>query len=337
MPTPHELEEVDVTELETGRPFTNGATFIYDLPSNPVSVWGRGDDVLWAEGEALMIYGGSGVGKTTLAGQIVRALVLGGGEVLGLPVQAATGRVLYLAMDRPRQARRSLARQFAPADRDAVTERLVVWEGPPPADMAEETCLMVQMCREAGASHVIVDSLKDAAVGLSEDKVGAGYNRARQMVLADDVQVLELHHQLKARQDGPKGIDAVYGSTWLTTGAGSVVHLAGDPGDPVVKLRHLKQPASEVGPFDVIHDHSIGSSRVAGELEPLDVLDAQGGALTARELAQVITEGERPKPAEVEKARRRLDALVRTGALVAEVDRSQVAGKGVTVYRRAVP
>ncbi|MCP6391167.1 hypothetical protein NL487_30035, partial [Klebsiella pneumoniae] len=77
---------------------------------------------------------------------------------------------------------------------------------------------------------------------------------------------------------------------------------------PVVKLRHLKQPAAEVGPLDVVHDHAAGTSRVAGELGPLDVLDARGGALTARELAAVLTETERPKAADKERARRRLDA-----------------------------
>lgn len=318
------------------RRFTDGATFIFDMPADPVPVWGHGQAVLWAEGEAVMIYGGSGVGKTTLAGQLVRALIFGG-DVLGYPVEPAGARVLYLAMDRPRQAARSLARQFRPAERVTVSERLVVWQGPPPADLAREPELLAQLCRDAGASHVIVDSLKDAAVGLVDDSVGAGYNRARQHALADGVQVCELHHQVKARQDGPKGIDAVYGSTWITAGAGSVIHLAGDPGDPVVKLRHLKQPAAEVGPLEVIHDHAAGKSRVAGEVGPLDVLDARGGALTARELAAVLTDTDRPKPADKERARRRLDALVREGALVAETDHSQGIGNGITVYRRAGP
>lgn len=39
------------------------------------------------------------------------------------------------------------------------------------------------MCAEADADTVFVDSLKDAAIGLSEDQPGAGYNRARQGLL----------------------------------------------------------------------------------------------------------------------------------------------------------
>jgi hypothetical protein len=37
--------------------------------------------------------------------------------------------------------------------------------------------------------------------------------------------------------------------TWLTSGAGSVILLNGQPGDPIVSLHHLKQPAAAVGPL----------------------------------------------------------------------------------------
>jgi hypothetical protein len=96
---------------------------------------------------------------------------------------------------------------------------------------------------------VIVDSLKDAAVGLSADEVGAGYNRARQNACAAGVQVLELHHLRKAltriEVEHPT-IDGVYGSTWITSGAGSVVLLNGKPGVAIVSFHHIKQPACEV-------------------------------------------------------------------------------------------
>ncbi len=63
----------------------------------------------WVEGEALLIVGPSGVGKTTLTGQLVRARMgLGDGLVLGMPVSPGR-RVLYLAMDRPAQIARATA------------------------------------------------------------------------------------------------------------------------------------------------------------------------------------------------------------------------------------
>lgn len=294
--------------------YRDGGSFIFDTPATPTAIWGAGQDVLWADGEALMIYGGSGVGKSTVAGQLVRALILGDGDVLGYPVLPATGTVLYLAMDRPRQLARSLRRQFHPTHRYDVSRRLEVWEGPPPYDMAKYPSILNQMCQNVGASHVIVDSLKDAAMGLTDDTVGAGWNRARQTVLADGVQVAELHHQVKQRADGPKGIDAVYGSTWLTAGAGSVIQLDGKPGDAVVKLRHLKQPAETVGPFDVIHDPTTGLSHVADEADPLQLVQA-AGQLTVAEFAKVLFSTDKPSRNETEKARRKLDALVRSGHL----------------------
>lgn len=319
-------------EMNTARRFTDGASFLFDLPTTVPAVWGTGSDVLWAEGEAVIIYGGSGVGKTTVAGQLVRALILADSDVLGYPVTPASGRVLYLAMDRPRQAARSLARQFHPVHRAEVSERLVVWQGPPPEDMAEHPGILAQLCREAGASHVFVDSLKDAVVGLSDDRVGAGYNRARQTALAEGVQVAELHHQVKARADGPRGVDAVYGSTWITAGAGSVIHLDGAPGDAVVKLRHLKQPLAEVGPLEIMHDDRTGLSTVVDDADPLALVRARG-ELTAVDLAGVLFSTDAPNRNEREKARRRLEQLTRKGLLRKQTNTAENGALAATVYR----
>jgi hypothetical protein len=51
--------------------------------------------------------------------------------------------------------------------------------------MAADTDLLADMCAEAEADMCVIDSLKDAALGLSDDKVGAGWNRARQAALVD--------------------------------------------------------------------------------------------------------------------------------------------------------
>jgi len=158
---------------------------------------------------------------------------------------------------------------------------------------------------------VIVDSLKDAALGLSDDEVGAGWNRARQGALVAGVEVLELHHNIKRATEG---IADVYGSAWLTAGAGSVLTLAGDPGDPIVGLRHLKQPVEEIGPFRVMHDHTAGVSTVWHGVD-LVALVKSAGQLTTRAAAVALFETDRPSPAQVEKARRRLEALVARGDL----------------------
>lgn len=213
-----------------------------------------------------------------------------------------------------------------------MARRLVIWKGPPPEDLAQNTGLLVQLCREAGASHVFVDSLKDAAVGLSEDVVGAGYNRARQAALAEGVQVAELHHQVKQRKDGVSGIDAVYGSTWITAGAGSVVHLDGAPGDPVVTFRHLKQPADTVGPFDVLHDQATGMSQVVDDADPVALAQANGGMITVPDFARVLFATDKPSRNETEKARRKLERLAGKGHLHKRAGTLDSGADGPTVY-----
>ncbi len=303
---------------------TPGGAFILDAPDHVPARWGHGDEVLWAEGEALTIAGPPGVGKTTLAGQIVRGCLLGG-DLLGLPIRPAR-RVLYLAMDRPRQIARALRRNLGDVGRDVLDDRLVVWPGPPIVDIAKVPETLVGYARLAEADVVIVDSLKDAAVGLSEDAVGAGYNRARQMCLAEGVDVLELHHVVKRGANGtqPTTLADLYGSAWITAGAGSVVLLWGAAGDPIVELRHLKQPAAEVGPLKISHDHDAGTSSVwhAADLLTLARLSGSTG-ITAKAAACHLFATDKPTPAETEKARRRLDRHVRESDLAfAEGDKT---------------
>lgn len=305
------------TEPDTA---VTGAEFILDQPSDVPAIWGRGRQVMWAEGEALMIAGGQGLGKTTLAGLLLRGLIgLGAGTVLGLPVHDSGCRVLYLAMDRPRQIGRSMARQFGPEDRPALTERVKFWKGPPPRDLAANPTLLARMADYYGAGVVFVDSLKDAAVGLSEDEVGARYNRARQHLLSQGCQIVELHHTVKRGPQGaPVGtVSDIYGSTWLTSGCGSVALLSGEPGDPIISFRHVKQPAEEVGPYRLLHDQGDGELTIEHSVDLVELVKASGvDGLTARAAAVAITEKANPGRAEVEKARRRLDQMASAGVLL---------------------
>lgn len=294
-----------------------GGSFILDAPETVPAVWGAGDDVLWARGEALMLVGSPGVGKTTIAGQLVRARLGLAEHVLGYPVRSGRRRVLYLAMDRPQQIARGLRRLFSDDERETLDARLTVWPGPPPADLAQETRTLLDLARSANADTVVIDSVKDAALGLTDDQVGAGYNRARQLAIAAGVEILELHHQVKRGANGgkPDTLADVYGSTWITAGAGSVVLLAGAAGDPIVELRHLKQPAGEVGPLRVIHDHTAGTSAVWHGTDLLAMACASAAGLTSKAAACALFSTDKPSPAEEQKARRRLDSLVKEGLL----------------------
>lgn len=306
------------TEQEMPDVFTRGGGFVLDIPDNPPAVWGDGDSVIWAEGEACMIAAPQGVGKSTVALQVVRARLGLADKVLGYSVRPTQSRVLYLAMDRPAQLRRAAGRIFSEDDRKLLDERLAIWPGPPPYDMAQRRDILALMAKRAGADTVIVDSLKDAAIGLSEDAVGAGYNRARQQALSEGVQVLELHHTRKAGSNGgePNTLSDVFGSTWLTSGAGSVVSLYGDAGDPVVSWRHLKTPAHEVGPFRVVHDHDKGISEVEQQVDLFALIRRSGtNGVTALSYASALNEKANPTRAQKEKARRVLERKVDEGFL----------------------
>lgn len=307
-PSPERVE----AEAQTPDLFKPGSLFL-DVQETPPAIWGDGDSVIWAEGEALMIAAPQGVGKSTLALQVVRARLGFADKVLGYSVQQSASKVLYLCMDRPRQLYRAARRLFTEDDRKVLDERLALWPGPPPYDMAVRRDILAMMAKRAGADTVVIDSLKDAAIGLSEDAVGAGYNRARQQALQEGVQVLELHHTRKGGANGgePNTLADVFGSTWLTSGAGSVVSLFGDAGDPVVSWRHLKQPMHEVGPFRVVHDHDAGTSAVEQTVDLVALIRRTGTqGLSALEYAVALFEKVNPTRAMKEKARRLLEKKV---------------------------
>lgn len=297
-----------------------GGAAILDEPALPPSVWGRADQVAWAEGESLIVAAPDGVGKTTLGGQLVKGrLGLGTGTVLDMPVTPGRRRVLYLMMDRPRQIRRALRRIFTDADRAVLDARLVLWQGPPPADLARDTGMLLHLCQLADADTVIVDSLKDAALKLSEDETGAGWNRARQLVTAAGIEIIELHHPRKeqAANKRPAELADLFGSRWISAGAGSVIMLWGKAGDPVAELIHLKQPSSVIGPLRIRMDRHAGTVTLDTGADLIEHIRARGDeGVTAEDAAALLTGTETPGRPDIEKARRRLDKLTTEGVLI---------------------
>lgn len=326
-----------VTSMTAGTSYRarmmDGGTFVHDAPARVPAVWGSGDEVLMSVGEPLILTGPTGVGKTTLGGQVVAGRLGLLPEVLGYPIQPGQRRVLYLAMDRPAQIARALARLLRAHPREVLTKRLVVWKGPPPVDLARHPAQLLELAREADADTVVIDSLKDAAVKLSDEETGQGISRAMNYCVADGVEVLAFHHQTKRAGSGsgkPISLADVYGSGWITAGAGSVILLWGAAGDLVVELSHLKQPAAEVGPLMLVHDHHAGTTVVK---DKVDVLDLLVGKVTVREVAMKLNAGADPvTDSDIEKTRRKLDELFRNGLVV---KLPAAPGKPATYARKA--
>ena len=269
----------------------------------PRALWGNGLNVLWARNESLMIESAIRVGKTTLAGLLIRAMAFGG-DVAGQPVRKLEPgeRILYLAIDRPAQAVAALRRQFTAKEWAELDARLDIWQGRLLGDAADHPDVLADTadCHE-GIAVVILDSLKDVAVGLSDEKVGQRYHYARQKLIASGRQLIELHHLNKSGGD--------YGSTFIHAGAGSVLRLSGKPAGATVTLTQVLPAAELVPPVTLTIDRAAGTMTVKaktrkaaadGDAEAAGEPDAetaedlvawvmgQGQGVTARDVAQFL-------------------------------------------------
>lgn len=331
-PTPNGAEPT--TER---RYVTAGGRFILDQGEPVPALWGHDDAALWAKDESLLVVGSTGLGKSTLAQRVALAqLGLTKPEVLGLPVAPVEGKVLYLAADRPRQIARSFRRMVTEAERAILDERLVVSAGPPPFNMVREPWRLSLFVQELGCCEVIVDSLKDLAPSLSSDETGGAVNQAFQHCVAAGVDVLGIHHNRKATAENPRprALADVYGSAWLTSGAGSVVALwAPSAGSPIVEVLHLKQPSHEVGPLTALVDIEAGDLVVQHQVDLLAVLRGCPRGMAPAAAAAALFSTSDPTRPQVEKGRRQLERLVvKSLATKRAGPRDEAGHGGETVY-----
>ena len=309
-----------------------GGDWILDAPDVTEFVWGNGPQILWAKGEALMIVGGIGTGKTTVAEQLIlHGIGALPGPFLGYPV-TLPGVVGYVAADRPSQIRRSFRRMVSEGMRDAVNDRLDVWSGALPFALDKaKVGELADFVEARGWTSLVIDSLKDLCTGTTDDEAGLRINQQIQECTTRGIEVLVLHHQRKSGEANrrPNKLDDVYGSRWLTAGAGSVLMLWADAGAKSVELSHLKQPVESVGPLRLVHDHPAGRTTVEGTAmitlsdrlsaeELLEIMERLGPS-TVQALVDATGKGEKT-------VRRRLTDLLRTEA-VAETQASSTEPK----------
>lgn len=297
----------------------SGADFILNTPEQTPAIWGTGHQVLWAEGEPLIITGPTGVGKTTIGAQLILGRIGQADSLLGFDLKPGR-KVLYLACDRPKQIARALRRTFKNIDPAVLDERLVFQQGPPPRDLARNPEMLLELAQRVGADTVVVDSVKDVAVKLSDEETGQGLHRAFQLCIANDIEVVAYHHQRKkaggSEATKPRTIDDMYGSAWIAAGAGSVVLIWGAAGDSRVELIHLKQPAEKVGPLNLLHNHAAGTTSIAEDTGP-DLwellVEAGGCGLTVKQAIEKAANEDQPGRALTERYRRMLDGFVDQG------------------------
>lgn len=302
----------DLADLDVmvGRP---GGSWIFDRPELVPAVWGNRDEVAWSEGEALMIVGTDGAGKTVLAHNLmVRMIGIDTRPLLGFTVMPRT-RILYLSQDRPSQAARAFRRLVGEIDRGELDRALKVIDWPiEPLDVNPRHLL--ELAELNDCDTIFVDSVKDVLTEPSAERSGQALKQACQIAITGGVEVCLLHHDRKQSQESKRRLlklSDVYGSRFLTAGCGSVIALNGGSGDPVIELRHLKQPLAEVGPLRVKFDFETGEVDLFEGSDLLAII--QGGPLggiTPNDAARILYETEKPTNAERERARRKLKGLV---------------------------
>ncbi|MEK6328248.1 MAG: AAA family ATPase [Actinomycetota bacterium] len=314
--------------------FVDGASFFLDAPEQVEAIWGDSDsgEVLWPKGEPMILAGPDGAGKGSVAQQLAfRRAGVHEGPLLGYPVEASSGRTLYVAADRPRQIARSGRRMVDESDRKALELALSVWRGPLPFDIGREPERLVPFLRQREIDTLILDSLGLVAADLASDEAGSRVAHALSAASAAGIEVCAPYHPRK-RDQGPERVrtlDDLYGSRWITAAAGSVLYLDAKPGDLIVKARHLKPAAAEVGPLTLRHDHDAGRTEVH---EAPDLLDLAGDGITVKDAARTLYEVNDPSANEIEKARYRLDKLATAGRLEPIVQPGEP-----TIYRTVQP
>jgi replicative DNA helicase len=306
---------------------------IFDRPATPEAVWGRGTQVIAARGEPTIIYGPTGLGKTTIIQRLLlSAIGVGPETVLEFPVRRINGKILYIAADRPAQAMQSLRRMVEPGDRHVLDERWL-WDSRRTFRVSpDEPDRLLRLAETAGVELVAIDGVKDVLDGVISDEGGLAYNNTVQTCVANGVDVIAAHHPRKATSDGrgKLSLDDVYGSTWLTAGSGSVIALDGAAGEGVASWKQLKMPADQVGPFDIHIDYQTGSICTLGPRDLLAFLDERGssGATTA-EATRYATGKEYPSETDKKRITRALQGHEKDGHVLKDPSPGQA-----TIWKR---
>lgn len=325
-------EDGEASEID-GWPSIDADTFVFDTPDDVPALWGTdGKKVLWARGQGLIMLAPQGVGKTTLALRLVEGLLGLSESVLEMPIRRVDKNVLYMAMDRPQQISGAMKRVFYRHGRVLTERGLRVLTGPPPKDLGRNPEFLLEACLEMDAGVVIVDSLKDGVMGLSNDEVAQSWNKAVQLCLREGIEICVLHHPPKRAGSDPERAmdnDDAYGSTWLTAGMGSVLQLWAKADSAYVELTQTKFPVGMLPPLLLRRNNAEGTFEVIGG--SADWQWYFSDPHTVGELAAHMFEGE-VSSGNLKKARRVVDDLVARELLEKHSEDKSRTGRPATRY-----
>jgi replicative DNA helicase len=308
--------------------------WILKAPVEVPAIWGQGQVVLWSKGEPFVVAGPTGIGKGTMLQQVaLRRAGLIRTTLFGLPIEVDKGLSVYLALDRPHQIRRSFARMVEEKDLVFLNSKLLVWHGQLPFNLSTHPDKFAAFLTDLGVTTVYIDSLKDAFLKLNSDEGGSAVQYAFSEAISAGIEVAASHHMRKRQGDdsGPRRIDDVYGSQMITAGAGSVVLLWGDPGDLVIEIRHLKQPAEQFLDASVLHDKTAGTLELSNRPD-LHLLVKNVKTVTAKDVASHLFGKKNPSRNEIEKARYKLEGMVKAGEAKKVAHPTDKAGKDEVTY-----
>lgn len=311
-----------------------GASFVLDDQTSDDWWWGNGSDILAMRGEAVVLAANTGTGKTTLAGQVIAAWIGAQPDALGCQVRSDGRKVLLLAMDRPKQAARALRRIFTDEHRELLDQMLIVRKGPPPAQITSDPTVWATLAAEHDAGLIIIDGLKDATSELNGDEAGLAANQAMQSVIAAGCELLVLHHLRIGVAGGKPSLDDLYGSTWIPSGAGSVIVLQGLAGGDTVKLHHLKSPVDAVGPWDIALNTATGTMRRMNHDDLRAIVTSAGShGIDAKQAAVVMYQDPDPSDEIVKRVKRILDKRAKQGDFIVRAgERGGRGGSAPTRY-----
>jgi replicative DNA helicase len=180
--------------------------------------------------------------------------------------------------------------------------------------------LIWRACQQANAGIILLDSTKDVADGpLKDEPAAKAFMDAIQVCIANDVEVLMLHHPRKGNRESTgqeESIDGVYGSTWFTAGSGSVLLVDGEGGSGTLTIKQLKAPATFTPKMNVVITYDTGHLERTNRIDLADMLERKyPTAVKVKEIASYLTgkNTDDLETSDIEKARREANKLVEYG------------------------